>query len=109
MGTRHSRAVGVIGALAIVGLFGWTASALAPAPAAATLACDDDPPGHRPTKESESPSGAESMATPIDGTLLNRRLPCAENVSLLGLSDDGLANPQRGFDFYSWLTFLALC
>jgi hypothetical protein len=49
------------------------------------------------------------MTTPIDGTLLNRRLPCAENVSLLGLSDGGLANPQRGFDFYSWLTFLALC
>jgi hypothetical protein len=50
MGTRHSLAVGVIGALAIVGLFGWMASALAPAPAAATLACDDDP--HRtPTNQ----------------------------------------------------------
>ena len=49
------------------------------------------------------------MATPIDGSLLNKRLPCAENVSTLGLfGDDGLANLQRGFDFYSWLTFLAL-
>ena len=49
------------------------------------------------------------MATPIDGSLLKKRLPCAENVSTLGLfGDNGLANLQRGFDFYSWLTFLAL-
>src|SRR5262249_58198099 len=36
-------------------------------------------------------------------------LPCAEKVSTRGLfGDDGLANLQHGFDFYSWLTFLAL-
>ena len=46
---------------------------------------------------------------PIDGALLTKGLPCAENVSTLGLfGDDGLANLQHGFDFYSWLTFLAL-
>jgi hypothetical protein len=48
------------------------------------------------------------MATPIDASLLTKGLPCAENVSPVGLSDDALANLQRGFDFYSWLTFLAL-
>ena len=38
-----------------------------------------------------------------------KRLPCAENVSTLRLfGDNALANLQRGFDFYSWLTFLAL-
>ena len=93
MKTRLSLAVGATGILAIVGLLGWTASAQAPAPAAATLACDDDP----------APD-----TTPIDGTLLTKGLPCAEKVSPVGPSSDGLVNLQHGFDFYSWLTFLAL-
>jgi hypothetical protein len=93
MKTRLSLAVGTTGILAIVGLLGWTASAQAPAPAAATLACDDDP----------APD-----TTPIDGTLLTKGLPCAEKVSPVGPSSDGLVNLQHGFDFYSWLTFLAL-
>jgi hypothetical protein len=91
MRTKHSLAVGIIGIFAIVGLLGWTASAQAPPPAPATLACDDDPPPD---------------TTPIDATLLIKGLPCAEKVN--PGSGDALANLQRGFDFYSWLTFLAL-
>jgi hypothetical protein len=81
----------MIGVFAIVGLLGWTASAQAPPPAPATLACDDDPPPD---------------TTPIDAALLIKGLPCAEKVN--PGSGDTLANLQRGFDFYSWLTFLAL-
>jgi hypothetical protein len=93
MTTKHSLAVGMIGIFAIVGLLGWTASAQAPPPASATLACNDDPPPD---------------TTPIDTALLIKGLPCAENVNPVGPSDDALANLQHGFDFYSWLTFLAL-
>jgi hypothetical protein len=110
MGTKHALVVGVIGILGIVGLLGWTASAQAPAPASATLACDDDPPPDtNQPRDPKLPPVPNPMATPIDGSLLKKRLPCAENVSTLGLfGDNGLANLQRGFDFYSWLTFLAL-
>jgi hypothetical protein len=90
MRTKRSLTVGIIGILAIVGLLGWTASAQAPP---ATLVCDDDPP---------------SDTTPIDAALVIKGLPCAEKVSPDGPSGDALANLQHGFDFYSWLTFLAL-
>jgi hypothetical protein len=110
MGTTHSLAVGVIGILGLVGSLGWIASAQAPAPTPATLACDDDPsPDTNQPRNPNLPPVPNPMATPIDGSLLNKRLPCAENVSTLGLfGNDSLANLQRGFDFYSWLTFLAL-
>jgi hypothetical protein len=109
MRTKHSLLVGVIGILAIVGLLGWTASAQAPPPAPATLACDHDPaPDTNQPRNPNLPPAPQPMATPIDASLLTKRLPCAENVSTLGLGDDALANLQRGFDFYSWLTFLAL-
>ena len=64
MGTKHALAVGVIGILGIVGLLGWTASAQAPAPASATVACDDDPPRYQPTKGSETSTGAEPNGHP---------------------------------------------
>jgi hypothetical protein len=114
MKTKRSLAVGVIGILAIVGLLGRTASAQAPAPAAApapaTLACDNDPPPDtNQPRNPNLPPVQNPTATPINASLLTKGLPCAENVSPLGLfGDDGLANLQRGFDFYSWLTFLAL-
>ena len=110
MGTTHSLAVGVIGILGLVGSLGWIASAQAPAPTPATLACDDDPsPDTNQPRNPNLPPVPNPMATPIDGSLLNKRLPCAENVSTLGLfGNDSLANLQRGFDFYSWLAFLAL-
>jgi hypothetical protein len=93
MRTKHELAVGIIGIFAIVGLLGWTASAQAPPPASARLACDDDPPAD---------------TTQIDAALLIKGLPCAEKVNPVGPFGDALANLQHGFDFDSWLTFLAL-
>jgi hypothetical protein len=41
--------------------------------------------------------------------LLTSGQPCQQVVAITGLfGDDSLANRQRGFDFYSWLTFLAM-
>jgi hypothetical protein len=69
----------------------------------APLACDGNPPPD--TNQTRAPA----EPTPIDASLLTRDLPCAENVSTQGLfGDDRLSNLQRGFDFYSWLTFIAL-
>ena len=52
--------------------------------------------------------------TPIDQTtkdkILNSGLPCQENVNTTGpdRNKTPLENIQRGFDFYSWQTFIAL-
>ena len=48
------------------------------------------------------------VPTAINAALLTSGLPCAETVSTKGLTNDALLNLQRGFDFYSWLTFIAL-
>jgi hypothetical protein len=49
---------------------------------------------------------------PIDGTvrnsILDLGLPCQEDVGTTGQEDVQLDNLQRGFDFYSWRTFIAL-
>ena len=49
------------------------------------------------------------VARPITSELLTVAQPCQQKVSGDGLlSNDRLGNLQRGFDFYSWLTFIAL-
>jgi hypothetical protein len=53
------------------------------------------------------------VLTPIDeenkDKLLTSGLPCAENVNTVGPpGKSALENLQRGFDFYSWRTFIAL-
>jgi hypothetical protein len=53
------------------------------------------------------------VLTPVDATtkeaILKSGLPCQENVNIVGPGDETvLENLQRGFDFYSWLTFIAL-
>ena len=49
---------------------------------------------------------------PIDDktreSILGSGLPCQENVTPVGQENVGLDNLQRGFDFYSWRTFIAL-
>jgi hypothetical protein len=109
MPTHHSLTVGTICVLGFVVLWAWTASAQAPAPATSTLTCDSSPPPDTNQTRDPAPPLPNPMPTPIDASLLTKRLPCAENVNTRGLfGDDVLANLQRGFDFYSWLTFLAL-
>lgn len=48
------------------------------------------------------------IATPFEAKLLVSGQPCQQVVSTKGLVTDPLGNLQRGFDFYSWLTFIAL-
>ena len=49
------------------------------------------------------------IATPITPALLTSGQPCQQRVTTNGLIPNApLANLQRGFDFYSWLTFIAL-
>src|SRR5215831_17733588 len=56
---------------------------------------------------------APPKLTPVDQTtkdkILNSGLPCQESVNPdLDPNKTHLENIQRGFDFYSWLTFIAL-
>jgi hypothetical protein len=107
MRARRLLAFAVIGSCGIVGASLWTASAQPPAPSA--LICDNSPPPDTNQTRAPAPPVPNPMPTPIDASLLTKRLPCTENVNTRGLVDgDALANLQRGFDFYSWLTFLAL-
>jgi hypothetical protein len=41
-------------------------------------------------------------------SILFSGLPCQESASPNGQEKEGLENLQRGFDFYSWRTFIAL-
>lgn len=52
---------------------------------------------------------AKPTATRISQALLTSGQPCEPLTSTKGLfGDNELANRQRGFDFYSWLTFIAM-
>jgi hypothetical protein len=46
--------------------------------------------------------------TPVDAALLKSGLPCDAINTGQGPAESQVANRQRGFDFYSWLTFIAL-
>jgi hypothetical protein len=107
-------AVGIGGVLGVVCLLNW--SALAQAPAATPPAAED--PDNPPvancnltpdTNQGAVPPPPQITATPITAALLTSGQPCQQVVSTKGLVDgDPLANLQRGFDFYSWLTFIAM-
>ncbi len=60
------------------------------------------------TNAGANPPPPKIEPTPIDAKLLTSGQPCQQVVSGKGLTNDTLANLQRGFDFYSWLTFIAL-
>jgi hypothetical protein len=63
-------------------------------------------------KDPQSPPSDPLKLTPIDAstkdTILKSGLPCAEIVTAAGPASKRIENLQRGFDFYSWLTFIAL-
>jgi hypothetical protein len=62
----------------------------------------------RDSAEGKGPHGF--IPTEINADLLTKGQPCQQVVRTTpGLfGDDSLANRQRGFDFYSWLTFIAM-
>jgi hypothetical protein len=107
----HLLAVGFTG---IVGVAGWLASsASAQAPER-----DINPPVANcnvtpEAVEVKSPPGSGKPSsfkvTPITPDLLTSGQPCQQVVSTVGRAgDDTVTNRQRGFDFYSWLTFIAM-
>ena len=56
----------------------------------------------------EFPMGLLPIDDQVKDNILESGLPCQEHVSPLGVEKEGLENLQRGFDFYSWRTFIAL-
>ena len=108
MRNRQWLAVATASAISIC-VLGGSACAQAPAEGAAN---DSNPPVAHcnvtpDTNQASNPPKIEP--TPIDAKLLTSGQPCQEIVSTKGLlADDLLGNLQRGFDFYSWLTFIAL-
>jgi hypothetical protein len=76
------------------------------------LQCNGDPKMVDPFKGRLADPGLPLGLLPIDPAsrekVLKSGLPCQENVSPVGIEDSGLENLQRGFDFYSWRTFIAL-
>ncbi len=65
------------------------------------------------TDADAKPPPAKVTATPITTELLKTGQPCQQVVSTKGLvpvdaPSGKLRNLQRGFDFYSWLTFVAI-
>lgn len=108
---RNVRLLAVSSALVIVTLLSWPV--LAQAPGSTSSDPTDNPPVSNcnvtpDTDRSKTPPAA----TPITRDLLTSGQPCQQNVSTTGLVTSGLgpgmANLQRGFDFYSWLTFIAM-
>ena len=90
-------------------------AATATQPTAPGLACN----GTRILDPFKGPlGGTDPGLFPIDdkdkSDILKSGLPCQENVTPNAQADptgkeaNGLANLQRGFDFYSWRTFIAL-
>jgi hypothetical protein len=54
------------------------------------------------------PTGLLPIDDKVKESILTSGLPCQEHVSPVGVEKEGLENLQRGFDFYSWRTFIAL-
>jgi hypothetical protein len=54
------------------------------------------------------PAGILPVDAATKASILSSGMPCQERVSPVGLEDVGLENLQRGFDFYSWRTFIAM-
>jgi hypothetical protein len=106
----------VTGAFQLVALIACSASAAAQQTPAASASPPGDinPPVANCNLTPDTNAGAKPpppkvVATPVTAELLTSGQPCHQVVSTAGLvANDPLANLQRGFDFYSWLTFIAL-
>jgi hypothetical protein len=127
----HSRPLLAVGLATGVGLISLsvlstqlpaeTAGPATPSQAKASgMQCDatSGPSSRDPFKGSLTGPDLPSQLLPIDETvkdnILKSGLPCQENVTPGAQADPtgkeatGLENLQRGFDFYSWRTFVAL-
>jgi hypothetical protein len=106
MGNRRWLA---IGAVLAAGVLSAPVHAQAPATGAAS---DINPPvadcNVTPDTIPDPNNPGKRTAQPVTAALLKLGQPCEEKVSIKGLTDDKLDNLQRGFDFFSWLTFVAL-
>ena len=58
--------------------------------------------------DSSLPAGLLPINDATRTSILEAGLPCQESVSPFGQETVGLDNLQRGFDFYSWRTFIFL-
>jgi hypothetical protein len=108
----HSLVAGPIGVLGVAGLL--ASSVIAQTPPGASEEDRINPPVNNcnQTPDTNQPT-VPTVTTPIDTALLTSHQPCQQKVSGSGLvSKDAdssiLRNLQRGFDFYSWLTFIAM-
>lgn len=116
---RDSRlfAVGFIAAVALLSGSSEPSLAQTPAtPAAAQpkqpgLQCNAAPvpdPFKGKLAGTDIPQGVLPVSDADRSAILNSGLPCQETARPTGVEDIGLENLQRGFDFYSWRTFIAL-
>jgi hypothetical protein len=95
---------------AAAALLSWPYPSQGQAPAAAR---DINPPVENcnttPDTIPDPANPGKRITTPIVAELLTKGQPCQQRVSRDGLLDGNpLGNLQRGFDFYSWLTFIAM-
>ncbi len=113
MHDRSSLSVEVTAVLGLVALIVWSASSFAQQ----TPGSRPNPPGDinppvkscNVTADTIADKSGNLIPNPIKETPLTLGQPCQQVVSGRGLVKDNiLANRQRGFDFYSWLTFIAL-
>jgi hypothetical protein len=102
---------GILLMLSAASLAQTTAPAASPVQAPG-LHCNGDPKMVDPFKGRLADPGLPPGLLPLDPAskekVLKSGLPCQENVNPAGVEASGLENLQRGFDFYSWRTFIAL-
>jgi hypothetical protein len=102
---------GILLMLSAASLAQTTAPAASPVQAPG-LQCNGDPKMVDPFKGRLADPGLPPGLLPLDPAskekVLKSGLPCQENVNPAGAEASGLENLQRGFDFYSWRTFIAM-
>src|SRR5262249_11568157 len=111
----RSLKLALINILGLIALAGWSMPLLAQAPHGSppAPAGDINPPvancNVTPDTIPDPAQPGKRIAKPITGELLASGQPCQQVVNTQGLLDGNpLGNLQRGFDFYSWLTFIAM-
>jgi hypothetical protein len=105
MRNSHFLSAGAAGFLMLVAAFG----RLALAQSSALSPDEINPPIADCNMTPDTTPGGSATPTPITPALLTSGQVCHQVVNITGpFGNDSLANRQRGFDFYSWLTFIAM-